>query len=275
MLRISLFFLLASSALAQTIVSTAPSFTEILYALGLGDKVAGVSQHCHYPPAVQALPRVGSYIRPNVEAIARLKPAYVLVNADQRNAIEQLKALGIQTVALKNEGLPELLNSIREIAKTFGIAPKGEKLVDSIQSSLNTIEKAHAGQKTPTLLFVVGRTPGRLEGLVAVGKGSFLNELIRIAGGRNVLADSPVAYPRLSLESVHRLNPDVIVDMGDMAETTGVPASHLVAVRGLWATQSTLEAVQKGHVFAVAADIFVVPGPRIAEAAQQFANMLK
>jgi iron complex transport system substrate-binding protein len=124
-------------------------------------------------------------------------------------------------------------------------------------------------------MFVVGRTPARLDGMIAVGRGSYLNELIRIAGGRNVLFDSPVTYPKISLEAVLRLAPDVIVDMGDMAATTGVTEAHRQSVVKLWETQPTVKAVTAKKVFAVAADIFVVPGPRVVEAAEAFAAMLK
>jgi len=121
------------------------------------------------------------------------------------------------------------------------------------------------------LLFIVGRTPGTLEGMIAVGRGSFLNELIRIAGGRNVFSDSPVTYPSISMESVVRLAPDVVVDMGDMSETTGVTEAHKRAVTQLWKSQPGVRA----NIHAVASDIFVVPGPRIAEAAEAFAKMLQ
>ncbi len=125
-----------------------------------------------------------------------------------------------------------------------------------------------------SLLFVVGRTPGRLEGLIAVGRGSYLNAIIDIAGGRNVLADSPVDYPKISLETVLARNPDVIVDMGEMAETKGVTEERKQQVVALWRQRSSLQAVAAGRVYAVASDIFVVPGPRVVEAAEAFARML-
>ena len=99
--------------------------------------------------------------------------------------------------------------------------------------------------------------------------------VIRIAGGKNVLFDSPVTYPRISMEAVLRLAPDVIVDMGDMAMTTGVTEEHKRSVVKLWESQQAIAAVAKKKVFAVAADIFVVPGPRVAEAAEAFAAMLQ
>lgn len=266
-----LFCAWAAFAAPQRIVSTAPSFTETLFAVGAGDRVVAVSTYCHYPAEADKLPRVGSYLKPNVETIVRLKPDLVLVHAEQRQTLTQLSSLGIPTLAVKNTNLEDTLQSVREIGAAVGLAERGAALEAKIRGQLSAMEKRTAGRTPRTLLFVVGRTPGRLDGMIAVGRGSFLNELMRVAGGRNVLADSPVTYPRISMEAVLRMAPDVIVDMGDMAVTQGVTEEHKQSVVKLW------EAVPgvKSRVFAVAADIFVVPGPRVAEAAEAFARMLE
>lgn len=269
---ICLLFAIAISYAAnpQRIISTAPGFTETLFAIGAGDRVIAVSTYCHFPIVVEKLPRIGSYLQPNIEAIAKLKPDLVLVHAEQKQALAQLNGMGIHTVALRNTSLEDTLKTVREIGVAVGMSSAGITLEASIRAKLAAIEKRLEGQPRKTLLFVVGRTPGRLDGMIAVGKGSFLNELIRIAGGRNVLNDSPVTYPKISLEGLMRLNPDVIVDMGDMAVTTGVTESHKKSVLKLWEVQPGVTA----KVYAVAADIFVVPGPRVAEAAEEFARML-
>lgn len=272
-MRLVLFFLATMAALAAParIVSTAPSFTEALFALGVGDRVVAVSTYCHYPSQVDSLPRVGSYLKPNVEAIVRERPDLVLVHAEQKATLTQLAGLGIKTMALKNTSLEDTLQSIREIGQAVGVAERGVAIEKNLLSKLAAIEKQNVGKKPRTLLFVVGRTPGRLDGMIAVGKGSFLNELIRIAGGQNVLFDSPVAYPKISMEAVFRLAPDVIVDMGDMSVTKGVTEDHKRAVVKLWEVQPGL----RSKVFAVAADIFVVPGPRVVEAVEAFARILQ
>lgn len=262
-------------AFAQNrIVSTAPSFTETLFALGAGSRVVAVSTHCHFPSSVSQLPRVGSYLKPNIEAIARLSPDLVLVHADQKNHLAQFAQLGIKTLALKNTSLEETFTATRRIGEALGLEKAAIQLEAKIRAQLSDIEKRRVGQAPRTLLFIVGRTPGRLEGLIAIGKDSFLNEIMRVAGARNVLADAPVTYPRISLEAVMRLDPDLIVDMGDMAQTTGISAEHIASVVELWRSQPAIRAVAKKRVYAVAADIFVVPGPRIAEAAEAFSRMV-
>ena len=272
---LSLFVLaLTIDAEPRRIISTAPSFTETVYAIGAGDRVVGVSVHCHFPKEVEAVAKVGSYIRPNIEAIVRLKPDLVLVHKEQREVGAQLNRLGITTLALTNTSLDDTFTSIREVGAALGMTAQAGRLEQSIRGRLEALRRTTSEQPRKRLLFVVGRTPGRLEGLVAVGKGSFLNELIAMAGGRNALADSLVTYPRISVEAVLRIDPDVIVDMGDMADTVGVTEAHKQDVLKLWQRQADLKAVRSGRVYAVAADIFVVPGPRIAEAAEAFAKML-
>ncbi len=253
------------------IVSTAPSFTETLFAMGAGAQVIAVSTYCHYPAAVAKLPRVGTYLEPNVEAIARLRPDIVLVHAESRKTVTQLEALGIRTLAVKNTSLEETLQSMPVIGTAVGMGAAGAALEKRVRAGLAAVEKRTAGKKSRGLLFVVGRTPGRLDGMIAVGKGSYLNELIRVAGGKNVLAESPVTYPKISMEGVLRLAPEVIVDMGDMTITEGVTEEHKRSVVRLWTAQGGVRA----RVFAVAADIFVVPGPRVVEAAEAFEAMLR
>lgn len=278
-MRILILFLLAASlsmaAPPARIVSTAPSFTETLFALDAGSRVVAVSTFCHYPAEVNRLPRIGTYLKPNVEAITRLKPDLVLVHAEQKQVVQQFESLGIRVLAVRNNSLDEVFQSIRDIAKAIESPSRGTSLEQSIHQRLAAIAEAAKRRPVRSLLFVVGRTPGSLDGMIAVGRGSFLNELIRMAGGRNVLADSPVSYPKISLEAVIRLNPDVIVDMGEMAETTGVTEPHKQNVVRLWRSQPSIRASAEGHVYAVASDIYVVPGPRMAEAAEAFARMLQ
>jgi iron complex transport system substrate-binding protein len=270
-----IWLLLLAAAVPERIVSTAPSFTEMLFALGAGDRVVAVSTYCHYPPAVDRLPRIGTYLEPNVEAIIRLRPNLVLVHAEHPQIVRQLRAAGIATLALRNTTLDETLRSATTIGQAAGRPREGSALEAKLRQSLDALRRQTAGPSPPTLLFIVGRTPGRLDGMLAVGKGSYLNDLIAAAGGRNVLADSPVAYPKISVEGVLRLNPDVIVDMGDMTFTQGVSPAHTAAVVRLWNTIPGLRAAQRQKIFAVASDIYVVPGPRVVDAAAAFRTMLQ
>jgi iron complex transport system substrate-binding protein len=274
--RLIAILLLALPLLAQPgrIVSTAPGFTETLFALGLGDKVVGVSRYCNYPAAAQKLPRVGTYLKPSVERIAALRPDLVLMHEELSAEREQLERLGLRVLTLRNVTLPQILQTIQRIGDATGTATQAKQLLAGIETQFARV-RSKLGSRVPrTLLFIVGRNTGTLENLVVTGKGSWLNEVMQVAGGRNAMGDGLVAYPKLSLEGVLRLDPDVIVDMGDMADTRSVPPQKIREVKALWSTQSTLRSVRAQRIFAVAADLFVVPGPRVGECAEAFARML-
>jgi iron complex transport system substrate-binding protein len=213
-------------------------------------------------------------MRPNAEAILRLKPDLVILQTENAQIEEHLSRVGARTVVVKNRSLRDLLDSILVIGRAAGAVERAAALTSRIEQELDAIRRKTAGRARRTLLFIVGRTPGRLEGLIAAGRGSHLHELIEIAGGRNALGDVAVPYPRISLETTLRLDPDVIVDMGDMGDTTAVTESHKQAVVRLWSERSGLRAARENHVYAVSSDIYVVPGPRVVEAVRAFARML-
>lgn len=265
---------IASAASPQRIVSTAPSITEMLYALGLGDRVVGVTTYCRYPPEALLKPKIGDYTSPNVEAIAALKPDLVILQTNPVRLAERLAALHLKTLEINQDDLAALYNSIRVVGDATGAAAQAARLTESIRSKLEQIRSRTAALPRTRVMFVVGRTPNRLNGLVVVGKASYLNEIIQIAGGENVFRDAPSAYPTVALEEVLARNPEVIVDIGDMADAGTVTEEHKREVVQLWQAVGSVAAVKQRRVFPVASDIFVVPGPRVVEAAQAFLEML-
>jgi ABC-type Fe3+-hydroxamate transport system substrate-binding protein len=264
----------AVSAQPKRIVSTAPSITETLFALGLGNAVVAVSQHCHYPPEAITRPKIGTYINPNVEAILALRPDLVILQEKTGQAAAQLQRVGVATLELQHGTLETVFSAITAAGRQCGVPDRAAKLNADIHARLNAIRGRTAGKPRRSLVFIVGRNPGTLDNLIAVGKGSYLNELIEIAGGVNALANTPLPYPKISLESMIGLNPEVLVDMGDMAETTGVTEAHKRSVVALWSRYPSLKAVARHNVFAVASDIFVVPGPRVVDAVRRLARTL-
>jgi iron complex transport system substrate-binding protein len=267
---IFLLFAALSLGAQQRIVSTAPAITETLFALGAGDRVVVVSDFCHFPPEVKSRAKIGSYLRPNVETMVRLRPDLVIVERLPNTVLEQLKVTGIKVVAVGPGDVEQNLKLMQTVAQTVGLEQQGQKLTSGIRQELEAIRKSNSGRVPKTVMFIVGRVPGRLEGMIAVGRGSYLNELMLIAGGRNLFADSATAYPKISLEAVVRLKPEVIIDMGDMADTVGVTEVHKRSVEGLWKSRKDVPS----RVHAVADDIFVVPGPRMVNAARAFQTLI-
>jgi len=263
----------ASNAQPKRIVSTAPSITEILFALGLGDRVVGVTTFCRYPAEAQTRPKIGTYYEPNFEAILAARPDVVFVVKNPVRFKEKLEGMGLKVVELAGESLAGIAESIRIVAATAQVPERGAKLVASIDAELAAVRKAAAGKAKPKFLFVIGRTPGRLEGLFVVGRQSFLHELIEIAGGTNAFADLDQSYAKVPLEEVLARNPEVILDIGDMADTASVTPEKTRAVAALWSVAPSLAAVKTGRVFATPADYYFVAGPRVAQAARAFSRL--
>lgn len=271
-MRLTFLTICAAAALAaqNRIVSTTPAITETLFALGLGSRVVGVSTYCHFPPEATSRPKIGTYLQPNLEAILRLRPDMVIMERLAPQTIDQLKRANIRVEQISTGDLRTNLQMIEDIGRFAGAAEQARALRTRMQAEFDRIRAMPPHANRRKAVFVVGRAPGRLEGIVAVGKGSYLNELIAIAGGVNVVADSSLSYPKLSLESMIRLQPDIIIDMGDMAETVGISEEHKRAVEALWKSRRDL----KARVHAVASDIFVVPGPRMVDAAHELQRLL-
>jgi iron complex transport system substrate-binding protein len=269
--------LLACFAKAQParIVSTTPSITETLFALGLGDRVVGVSSFCRYPRETAKITKIGTFIQPNAEVILSLRPDLVIIQRNPVNLGERLSTVKLRVLEVNPaETADGVFTTIRAIAGACGVAARGEELVATLTAQLQQL-RAKAKALTPVkVAFVVGRTPGTLDGLFVAAKDSYLAELLKIAGGRNVFADSPAAYPKVTMEELLARNPDVILDMGDSTHTGVMSPGHRESVIRLWQQYPMLAAVRNGRVLPVADDRFVVPGPRVAEAVRSFGRML-
>ena len=256
------------------IVSTSPSITETLFALDLGDRVVAVSRYCRFPPAVASLPKVGTFLQPDVELIARLRPDLTIVHPYPNGLERRLAAVKVPFISVERGGLASVFSSIRTIGKAAGVPDRAEALVATLEARLNRVRAAVAGRQPQKVLLIVGRRPGTLTDLVAVGSSSYMSDLATIAGGVNVLSDRGLPeYPRISMETVIRLAPDVIIDAGDMGDTPEGRKSRQMLTEGLWKRQQ-IEAARTGRVHAVISDAFVIPGPRVVEAAETMALWL-
>ena len=264
----------AQGAIPARIVSTSPSITETLFALGLGPRVVGVSTYCRFPEAVTKLPKVGTFLKPEPETIARLEPDLVFLHAGPNSAASQLASLGIKTAVVDRGGLSNVFSTIRQISGAARVPQQGETLVTEITGALDRVKAAVAGRPPRKVLVIVGRRTGTLTDLIAVGPGSYLNDIIGIAGGANVMASVRFEYPRISMETIISLAPDVIVDVGEMGESPADSDRRRQVTESLWARQTLVKAVRDRAVHAVHDEAFVVPGPRIVNVARRMAEWL-
>ena len=255
------------------IVSTAPSATEMLYALGLGDRVVGVTTFCHYPPDAAKKPKIGDYLHPSLETIVGMRPDLVVSETSGVRHAERLRQLNLNVLEIDDATIAGIYDSIQRLGRAAGVTARADALCAQMRAQLDGISAKVAPLPRRRVLFLVGRTPGRIEDLIAAGRRSHLNELMEIAGGENVFRDSIAAYGKIPLEELLARNPEVIVDMGEMSETVGVTDAQKRAVVELWNRYPTLAAVRAHRVYAVASDIFMVPGPRVVDAARALARM--
>jgi iron complex transport system substrate-binding protein len=233
-----------------------------------------VSSYCRYPAAVAALPKVGTFLKPDAETIARLKPDLVFVHKGPNNVLTQLGTLGIKTAVVDRGSLPEIIAAIRAIGAAAHVADRGERLVGELNAGLDRVKASVAGRTPRKILIVVGRRTGTLTDIIAVGPGSYLHDIAALAGGANVLGSSKLEYPRISMETVISLAPDVIVDIGEMGESPADSDRRRQITESLWQGQTLVMAVRNRGVHAVHDEAFVVPGPRIVEVARAMARWL-
>ena len=246
----------------------------MLFALGAGGRVVGVTNFCHYPKQARALPKIGSYTQPNLETILALRPDLVVIQKNPIRLGERLAALKLNVLELDYDNVAGIYGSISRLGEAIGAGDDARTLAASIRTRLDGVRASVAAFPRRRVLFVVGRTPGTMEGLMAAGGRSYLSEIIELAGGDNVFAGSSIPYPRIGLEEVIARKPEVVIDMGDMAQTEGVTEARKRAVAVLWSRYQVLPAVRAGRVFPVASDELVVPGPRVVEAARMIARMI-
>jgi iron complex transport system substrate-binding protein len=186
-----------------------------------------------------------------------------------------MQRLNVAAVTVEQGRLSDVFAAIRTIGRAAGVPGRADALVGRIQSRLDDVTRAVSGRPAKRTLVIVGRRPGTLSDLIAASASSYLGDLVNIAGGVNVLADPALPqFPRISMETIVRLAPDVIIDAGDMGDTLDGRAAKAAQSLSLWRRQSVVPAAKAGRVHPVVSDAFVVPGPRVVDAAAALAAWL-
>jgi ABC-type Fe3+-hydroxamate transport system substrate-binding protein len=244
---------------AERVVSLAPAFTELLFALGAGDRVVGRTTWCDWPAGAAAVPSVGDGLAPNVEAIVARRPDLVLVWASGANAgaVAQLRGLGLTVAQFRADGLADVGRAARGMGALVGRAGGGDSLAAALVDSL-AAARAPARREPLRALVLAGEQPP-----VAIGPTSFLSELVVLAGGSNVFADLPGPSAPVSLEAVVARDPDVVLVLGD-----AVPPAF---GRPEW---RAVRAVREGRVVPLGGSVWNRPGPRSPGAVRTLATRL-
>ncbi len=255
----------------QRIVSIVPAVTEMLFAIGAGPNVVAVSSFDTWPPEVKGLTRVGGLLDPDIERILQLRPDLVVVYGSTPEVREKLERAGIATFPYVMGGLDNLMGTIRKLGQAVGRAHEAEKVAAGLEARFDAIRARVAGRKRPRTLLVFGREPGALRAIDASGGQGFLADIVSLAGGENVLAGEKREAVRIGTEAILAAAPEIVIDL-HYGRT--LSAEQIDRERAAWQTLPALPAVREGRVALLVGDEFVVPGPRLADAAEAIADVL-
>jgi iron complex transport system substrate-binding protein len=261
-----------SSAGYARIVSLAPSITEILFMLGLGNRVVGVTRYCEFPPAAREKAQVGGYYDPNYEAVMALNPDLVIMLPEHDEPRRNLGRLGLNILVVDHRSITGILDSITAIGKACGKEQTAATAVNDIKVKMEHIRIRTRGLAQTRVMVCVGRNmgSGRIEDIYITGRNGFYNDLILLAGGVNAY-NGDAAYPIVSEEGIIRINPQVIIDM---VPDLGKKALDRSMVLKEWQALKGVAAVRNKRVHVFGQDYTVVPGPRFIHILEDMARVI-
>lgn len=247
-------------AIPERVVSLSPSTTEVLFALGLGERVVGVTKQCDYPPAARSKPTVGD-VNISVERVVSLKPDLVVGHGFlNRQPLASLKKAGIRTLSIDPTGWSEVGAAIEQIARACGVAARGEALSKRMEQTFSQIQRQSArARRKPLVLFAVQGNP-----VWAAGPKTFVDDMIKASGGVNAAAGINPGFNHLSQELSVNLDPDFIF-------VTDSPARKFLITSPLW---KQVKAVRERHVVEVDPDLYLRPTPRLIDGLRQMASVI-
>jgi ABC-type Fe3+-hydroxamate transport system substrate-binding protein len=242
------------------IVSLNPTTTDLLFAIGAGPRMVGRTEWDIWSDSVRAVPDLGPGLRPNVEAVLAKRPDLVVLyaSADNADAARQLRAAGVRVVSLKVDQLSDFRRATLLLGEATGEGERAREVVDSVTVTLDSVRAVTRDLPHPSVFWHIWDAP-----IITIGQGSYMNDLVAIAGGRNVYGDVAAASPAVSIEDVIHRDPDVII-------AGPVGAAHMQS-SAIW---RSVDAVRRGRIAVVDTMLVGRPGARLGEAAVSIARLL-
>lgn len=261
----------AGTAPPRRIVSLVPALTEVLFAIGAGPQVAAVSSYDEFPPQVKTLPRVGALLDPDTERILSLRPDLVVLYGSQTELESQFARARIRTYSYRHGGVATVLETIQELGAVTGRRAEADRVVRDIRARLDNVRASVQGRPRPRVLLVFERQPRTLRELYVSGGRGFLHDMLEIAGGLNVFADVDRESVQPSTETLLARAPDVILEV----RASGLLETREVAnEQSVWSALRSIPAVRDQRIHFLTGDYLVVPGPRLAQATEAFAQAI-
>ena len=249
----------------KRIVALAPSTAEIIFSLGAEDRLVGTTEYSTYPKGAQKIPRVGSFVRLDVEKIMALRPDLCIATKDgnPERSVLQLREMGIPVFVISPQNIQETMDALLTIGIIIDEKEKAKKMVADMKKRIGHVkQKVATTKKRPRVFFQIGFSP-----IVAVGKNTFGDEIIRMVGGVNV-ADGKTTYPRYSREQIITLKPDVLI-----IANMGNPQPAIEAEKE-WKKWKEIPSVKKNQVYLVESDLYNRPTFRIVYAIEEMARLV-
>jgi iron complex transport system substrate-binding protein len=251
-------------AAPKRIVSLAPNVTEILFSLGLDREVVGVSIHCDFPEKVKERERVGSYVSLDFEKIVSLRPDLIIATGagNTREMVDRLEKLGFPTYVIFPKDFEGILRSIEHLGQILRRQREAREIVQGLERRKQRVIQVTRDRTRPKVFLTIGESP-----MVTVGKGSFADDLIHLAGGENVAAKEERMYPRWGMEEILRRAPEVIL-VSSMS-----PKGDYPKILDEWARWKMIPAVRDGRIHLINSDLVDRPSPRIIEGLEEMARL--
>jgi len=249
----------------KRIVSLAPNITEILFSLGLDEEIVGVSIHCNFPAKAKSKARVGSYIRLDFEKITSLNPDLIIATAagNTRDMVDRLWKLGFPTYVIYPKNFNDILKNIAHIGQVVNREKEARVIIEGMRKRSERVIELTKGLPRPKVFIQIGDVP-----IVTVGKGSFADDLIRLAGGENTAGKDKEVYPRFGMEEILKRSPEVIV-ISSMN-----PRGDYQKIIQEWNRWKTIPAVKNGRIHLIDSDLIDRPSPRIIDGLEELASVL-
>lgn len=250
------------TAAPQRIVSLAPGITETLYALGLDNKIAGVTSYCNWPSRALKKPRIGGFTNPSIEKIVSLKPDLIIATIDgnRKDTVMQLERIGLPVYVVNPSQTDKILEGILHIGEITNRKNAAAQLVKKLRARLNNITTQTENKTKPRVFFQIG-----LEPLITVGSGTIIHEVIERAGGFNIAGNDTARYPRYSAEGIIKGAPDIIL-FAPMAHD-----KEFTAVKKFWREFQQVPAVKNNQIYPVNTDLISRASPRLFDAIETMA----
>lgn len=254
----------------QRIISLVPAVTEMLFALGAGDRVVAVGSFDKFPPEVEKLPKVGALLDPDLERILSLRPDLVVVYGSQADLRAQLDRARVPMFIYSHAALADVTETIRSLGERIGAPERAGILAREIERRIAAVRTRVAGKPRPRTLIVFGRERLALRGIYASGGYGFVHDMVEAAGGDNIFGDINQQSVQASAELILARRPDVILELRADPLDPDTEARE----RAVWNALSSVPAVRSGRVHIIADPRTVIPGPRVAEGVEVIARVL-